>query len=806
MDNSQWHPGRRASDRGGLASRWRGICARYWVVIFVVCAGFGVSWSSYRSYAHAAQTQRERASLVHAQQQHEHLIGLFDGYEQALKYMRGYVQSSEYVDQDEWSGFVKYADLEARFPGVWGFAYVERVRAGELDRFIEDMHAQGHDSFVVKTHSGELVQVDEQDDRDRFVIKYEEPIERNRAVIGLDVSSSETNKEVYDSATDSGEARLSDPFPLGQQKGDPGAVGIVMVMPVFDSRLAVETVEDRRRAVTGWVSVALDMGYFRAKALDLPDDTERITLQIETQNGHGVELLSYTRNMGSLHDDCGAGCEEDAQVQGTFATEFAGKSLSSTIVINSMHVPSSLTGAEYDENMRKAESSLYLGIRLTLIVIVVTLVIEFVRIRAERIAGRMTSTLRQSERRQRAFAYHAQLANKAKSKFLANMSHEMRSPMSSVLGYTEVLHEMLDEGATADDMREAVGRIERAGSHLLMVVNDVLDLSKIESGKLPVNKVACEIGEILSEVVGTMGIKAEEAGLELGVRFETEVPRRIVADPYRVRQILLNLVGNAIKFTKEGGVRLAVGCNEGRIWVSVHDTGVGMRSDRIEGLFEPFEQDHLSKEYSYNGTGLGLSISRQLAEMMDGELTATSVLGEGSVFTCTLPLEIPEEDVVDGSAEWGGVAMIHELPCRVRFESGEGLLEDIGGRVLVVEDGEDNQRLIGHYLRKAGVAAEFVYNGLEAVEMIEADPAFDLIVMDMQMPVMDGYEATRTLRDRGCRIPILALTANAMSDDRQRCIDAGCDEYETKPVKRARLLRTVARMMGRGADGGKRAA
>ncbi|MGJ8636901.1 MAG: CHASE domain-containing protein [Phycisphaerales bacterium] len=803
-------PDTRKSDSG-----LKGFCVRYWAVLFVVVAGMVVSYSAYRSFVHAAETQHSQALIEEARQQHDAVVDRFASYEHALRYMRGYIQSSQYVDQSEWSAFVQYAELESRFPGVMGFAYVERVASGKIDELIFEMHNQGFDSFAIKTYQGVEEgwrEVVDPEPCERYIIKYEEPMERNAAVIGVDVSSLAVNKAVYDKATDTDLTQMSDPFTLAQREAHVASLGLVMVLPVYTRGMPIEDAQERRQAVRGWVAVAIDMSYFTEYALYVSEGTDRLTLSMNASNGERVVLIdSFSSHNGSCDD-----CDFDDEVTGSFVSEVSGKRMFTTVIPDTNHIDGSLSLTEFDENMRKAHNALYLGIRLTLVVIVVTLIVEYGRIRAHRVAGRMTSTLRKSERRQRAFAYHAQLANQAKSRFLANMSHEIRSPMTSVLGYTELLAEMLDEGGSVEEMRDAVGRIDRAGSHLLMVVNDVLDLSRIESGKLPVNKVPCRIGEVLSEVVGTMRVRANEAGLKLGVDFETEVPGRVIADPYRVRQILLNLVGNAIKFTEEGGVRIAVGCTDGKMWFSVHDTGIGMRLDRIEGLFEPFEQDEYAQDSSQKGTGLGLSISRQLAEMMDGELTATSVLGEGSVFTCTLPMMVPQEDVVDGSESWGGVEMIEQLPCEVLEDSKkESAVTQIEGRVLVAEDGVDNQRLIKHFLKKTGVEVVFVYNGREAVDLIEADPSFDLIIMDIQMPVMDGHEAARMLRDRGCTLPMLALTANAMSGDRQQCIESGFDEYETKPVNRARLLRTVERMISRSGldlgergseDGGARAA
>ena len=398
------------------------------------------------------------------------------------------------------------------------------------------------------------------------------------------------------------------------------------------------------------------------------------------------------------------------------------------------------------------------------------------------------------------FAVQAESANQAKSRFLANMSHEIRTPMTAILGYADMLHESLG----ASPHLSLVDPICRNGKHLLSLINEILDLSKIEAGRFETEKLDCDPTAIISEVANLMRPRAREKGVDFRVEFVTAIPQTIHTDPTRLRQILANLLSNAIKFTSQGEVRITVrllGVNraEPKIRFEVSDTGIGMTDLQLEGGFQPFKQADASTSRKYGGTGLGLAISDRLAGLLGGRLKVTSTVGQGSCFSLTLPtgslegirMVDPNADVRQGDAA-ENTDKAHRPPLR------------LGCRVLLAEDGPDNQRLISLLLSKAGAEVTIVENGKEAFEVAtgvpeEGQPSlpvieclFDVILMDMQMPVMDGYEATRRLRQAGYRGPIIALTAHAMSHDRQKCIDAGCDDYLAKPIDRAGLLETVA--------------
>lgn len=381
----------------------------------------------------------------------------------------------------------------------------------------------------------------------------------------------------------------------------------------------------------------------------------------------------------------------------------------------------------------------------------------------------------------------AAAATEAKSQFLANMSHEIRTPMTAIIGYADLL---LEPGQSADERTRCVETVRRNADHLLTLINDILDISKIEAGKMTVEKIKMSPSQIVGDVASLMRVRALEKKIGFEVIYDSPIPAEITGDPVRVRQILINLVGNAIKFTKSGQVKIHVwSANLGKanpqIFFRVVDSGIGMSTEQLGRLFKPFTQADVSTTRQFGGTGLGLTICLRLVEMMGGKITVSSVPGLGSSFEAQLP-----------TGNLTGVRIL-ENPVEAEFETTGVEARSVyavrlNARILLAEDGVDNRRLISYHLQKAGATVTPAENGQiayeKALEAIEKGQPFDVIFMDMAMPVMDGYQATSKLRQQGYHRPVVALTAHAMSSDRDKCISAGCDDYLTKPIDPRKLI------------------
>ncbi len=384
----------------------------------------------------------------------------------------------------------------------------------------------------------------------------------------------------------------------------------------------------------------------------------------------------------------------------------------------------------------------------------------------------------------------AEAANRAKSDFLANMSHEIRTPMNAILGFTEVLRR--GYAKSEEESKKHLNTIHSSGKHLLELINDVLDLSKVESGRMEMEHIRCAPHQLVAEVIKVLNVKAQEKHITLTFEVETSVPEYILTDPTRLRQIITNLVGNAIKFTTQGGVRVLMrfisDAQPAQLAIAIIDSGAGMPADKLDTIFDPFVQADTSVTRQFGGTGLGLTISRNFARAMGGDIAVDSELGKGSVFTVTLnpgPLD--------------GVALIQPEVALIREDMASDdtvtTWEFPAARILVVDDGDENRELVKLVLTEAGLQVEEAENGQVGVDKA-LEQHYDIVLMDIQMPVMDGYTATATLRRKGVNIPIYALTANAMKGVEKECEGAGFSGYLTKPVDVDALLQTLAEVLG----------
>jgi len=381
---------------------------------------------------------------------------------------------------------------------------------------------------------------------------------------------------------------------------------------------------------------------------------------------------------------------------------------------------------------------------------------------------------------------HAEAASVTKSQFLATMSHEIRTPMNAIIGFSDLL---ADEDLT-NDQEQNVNIIRDSGKNLLALINDILDFSKIEAGQLDIEIIDCSLTKSLHSVESLMRPKATEKGLEFEVIRTGGLPEQIKTDPTRLRQCLINLVGNAIKFTDKGHIHVSAlleECeNKPFIRFDIEDTGIGVPANKQALIFESFSQADGSHTRKYGGTGLGLTITKQLVELLGGELTLASEEGKGSVFSFTIPagVDITKQPLLHTHYTVG-----HGDSGRTKAEQPE-----FSGHILVAEDTPTNQILIELLLKRMGLLVTIADDGNQAVQKV-LSRKFDLILMDMQMPYLNGYDATTKLRKKGITTPIVALTANAMKSDRDKCIEAGCDDYLTKPIEREKLVECLTHFL-----------
>ncbi|RYZ72608.1 MAG: response regulator, partial [Proteobacteria bacterium] len=499
----------------------------------------------------------------------------------------------------------------------------------------------------------------------------------------------------------------------------------------------------------------------RANAITAEGCTSVAVLCAEIEKGVGVVLISLEMAIGNplLLKNVLTKQEPWSEIPFIVVLPEGGTS--------SVEITSRLNPLEYLTNITAMESP----VRIVTLVSTVRSAL-FARARQFQVRDLIT---RLDETRRQAVA-----ANRSKSDFLANMSHEIRTPLNAIIGFSEFL---IDPMTDEEEKVRFAETIKRNGQLLAQIIDDILDLSKIEAGKVELERIPCSLSLLVSDIHALFTLESQKKGVSLTIESEPHIPDQILSDPTRLKQIIVNLVGNALKFTQQGSVGLRLFTNEsdnGRkfLQISVTDTGRGISQEQRVRLFQPFMQADESTTRHYGGTGLGLILSRHLARALGGELILLrSEIDQGSTFQVTVPLDVTATPSAQTARE--------KSECN---SLGEKVFT--GLTVLVTDDTTDSRMLLGRVLMREGAGVDFAIDGKEAIEKIEAN-SYDMVLMDIQMPVMDGVEAIRELRRRGYTKPVVALTAHALHDEKKKAMAAGFTAYLTKPINRPELISTV---------------
>ena len=693
-------------------------------------------------------------------------------HEQILRSTAAFVEHATEVSRDDWRRYTERNRDEQQLPGIQGLGFALRIPRADLPAHLATIRAEGFPAYVVLPPG----------DRETYsAIIYLEPFTgRNLRAFGYDMLSEVTRRAAMERARDEDVAALSGKVTLVQETSLDVQAGTLMYVPVYRRDLPTSTAADRRAALRGWV-------YSPYRMRDL---MQSIMSEWDVENERRIRL--------ELFDDAAAtpaALLYDSQPSATqqprplYTLERRMVAAGRPWTLSFSKTGRDPFGGEY------AEVWLVLcgGLSTTLLLAGLLFNLLNVRLRAGRLAWQLTTELRENDAKLREVNLQlekaresAEAASVAKTRFLAGMSHEMRTPLNSILGFAQVIAR---DFASASLPTEYARTIIRNSDHLSRLINDVLDMSKIEAGQVEVRPVVFSLRDLLDDVKTMFYPRALSKGLRFVVEIDPSVPHEAQADDGKVRQVLLNLLGNAVKFTTNGEVRLrvratplgeplAAGTRALSLVMEIEDTGAGIGPDEVGQLFNAFAQTEQGAKAG--GAGLGLSISRRLADAMGGTLTVQSALGKGSTFRFSVPVSAA-----------GVVALPEKVTPRriVGLEPGTRRV-----RILVVDDAADNRSLLRAVLGAVGFEIIEAEDGAQALETF-ARTSPEAVLMDMRMPVMDGYEATRRLRatEAGRSVLIAAVTAIAFDDARQEVMDTGVDACLTKPVEVAplfELLRT----------------
>lgn len=670
-------------------------------------------------------------------------------YQQVLRGGVGlFAATGNQVTREEWRAYVNTLAIDKYYPGIQGIGFSKHIAAQRRNAHVLAIRSGGLPDYQIKP-GGE---------RDEYTsIIYLEPLDwRNRRAFGFDMFTEPVRREAMIMARDTGAPSISGKVTLVQETGQAVQNGFLMYLPVYEAGVPPATVEERRAGLVGYVYAPFRLHDLMRGILG-SDRLSNIRLELYD----GVLL----REEDALYDSAGS---SQPQMASAFTVmerlEIDGRTWTIRF--------SSLPTFDAAIDVQKPRLILSAGLLVSLLFSVLAWSLSVNRARTRELAD-ANEQLSQAKDA-------AEAANRAKSLFLANMSHELRTPLNAVLGYAQLLKR---DGSFSKWQASAFDTIQRGGEHLLTLISDILDVSKIEAGKLDIVPGAVELSVFLDGVADIIRVRADEKCIEFVFEPPSDVPHWVQADEKRLRQVLLNLLGNAIKFTDHGQVTFRATCvetssNEVRLRFEVWDTGIGIAGEKQGAIFKPFEQV-CDPQHRSGGTGLGLSISRELLRLMGSEVEFESTLGVGSRFW--FELSLPTLEVGPSKTRALKVVAAYHGPRR---------------SVLIVDDVAENRAVLANMLGGVGFEVREAANGLDALKQANSTPP-DLVLTDVMMPVMDGLEVMRAMRqlENLRATSIIAVSAGVGADDQAKSLAAGANAVLSKPVNQEQLFREVGRLL-----------